>query len=145
MPSLTPQTERRALQVAVAILSLVPVLGGAAGIALGARVFGADVHALSGDSHVRYLSGLLFGIGLAFWATVPSIERQGPRFRLLAGLVLIGGLGRLAALAIAGSPGRIMVLALGMEIVVTPLLALWRERVGRRSGMALPRADASSR
>jgi hypothetical protein len=46
-------------------------------------------------------------------------------------LVFIGGLGRLASLAIIGVPSAGMVAGLAMELLVTPLIALWRERVER--------------
>jgi hypothetical protein len=35
---------------------------------------------ISSDSHLRYLSGLLLGIGLCFWSTVPRIEAKTARF-----------------------------------------------------------------
>lgn len=130
------ERERRALQVVVAVLGLVPVLAGSAGIILGTHAFGGEIVSLSGDSHVRYLSGLLLAIGIAFWRTVPCIEHQGARFRLLTGLVFVGGLCRLAALAVAGIPGKMMISALCMEVIVTPLLALWRERVARTCAFA---------
>ena len=122
--------ERRLLQGAIAIAALVPVtaglavmVAGPAGLIPDARGAGTDV-----DSHMRYLSGLLFAIGLAFWSTVPRLESHGPRFRLLACLVFVGGLGRLASLILVGLPSAGMIAALVMELVVTPLLALWRER-----------------
>jgi uncharacterized protein DUF4345 len=64
---------------------------------------------------------------------VPRIEAQGDRFRLLTGLVLIGGLARLYALARYGVPGLTMLAALVMELVVTPALAIWRERVSSQN------------
>jgi hypothetical protein len=84
------------------------------------------------DSHFRYLSGLLLAIGLGFWSSIPDIERQGGRFRLLAGLVFIGGLGRALSLAAAGQPGGPMLAGLVMELLVTPLLAFWQFHVARK-------------
>jgi hypothetical protein len=95
-----------------------------------------DVHAgvsRDGDSHVRYLSGLMLAIGLGFWSTVPKIEAQGPRFRLLTTLVLIGGRGRLYALVLSGPPAVAMLGGLAMELLVTPGLAIWREGLERRT------------
>jgi hypothetical protein len=79
---------------------------------------------------VRYLSGLLFAIGLTFWMSVPDIERHQARFRLLAAIVFAGGLARLAGL-LHGTPDLPMQLALVMELLVTPLLCLWQARVAR--------------
>jgi hypothetical protein len=88
------------------------------------------------DSHFRYLSGLLLAIGLAFWGLIPNIAARGPMFRLLTALVVAGGLGRLAGWLLTGTPPLPMLLALIMELVVTPLLCLWQWRaaVGLRRG-----------
>jgi hypothetical protein len=81
-------------------------------------------------SHIRYLSGLLLGIGVAFsWASL-DIVRRGAVIRTLAFLVVVGGLARLiGAFQDGWSSG--VVLPLIMELGVTPTLALWRERVER--------------
>lgn len=83
------------------------------------------------DGHFRYLSGLLLGIGLGFWSTLSAIEHRTARFRLLAAIVVIGGLGRLIGMAVTGQPGNLSLAALAMELVVTPLLCLWQARVAQ--------------
>jgi hypothetical protein len=122
----------RYLQVTVAVLSLVPVGAGLAGAVYGIGVF-EPVSRLGhdADSTGRYLSGLLFGIGLAYWSTVPAIATQGVRFRLLTLIVFTGGLARLGGLYLVGLPSAAMLGGLAMELLVTPALALWRERVDR--------------
>ena len=125
------------LQVSVAVLSLVPISAGLAGAIFGIGVFEpATSLGFDADSTGRYLSGLLFAIGLAFWATVPKIEAQGIRFRLLTLLVFTGGLARLAGLFLVGLPSAGMLFGLAMELLVTPALALWRERLERLCGVA---------
>jgi hypothetical protein len=120
----------RSLQLTVGILSFVPVSAGLAGAIYGIGVFepsswlGHDT-----DSTGRYLSGLLLGIGLAFLTTVPAIASQGARFRLLTLIVFVGGLARLGGVLVVGLPSPVMLGGLAMELVVTPALALWRERV----------------
>lgn len=121
-------TERRLLQITVALGSLVPIIAGAAGILSGPAMVDAGGN-VSADSHFRYLSGLLFGIGVAFITTIPGIERQTGRFRMLAGIVVAGGIGRLISLLLCGAPDAAMLAALAMELVVTPVLALWQARV----------------
>ena len=90
------------------------------------------------DSHFRYLSGLLLGIGIAFASTVPRIETRAARFLLLTCIVVTGGIGRLAALLAMGTPSTAMLAALGMELVVTPGLALWQLRVAKMPAASIP-------
>jgi len=132
---MTIDAERRALQAAIVVFGFVPVLAGGAGAfgaldlaSIGPHGETADV---SAQSHLRYLSGLLLGIGLAFWASVPRIEAYGGRVRLLAAIVVLGGLARLWGLALDGVPAPTMLFALPMELVVTPSIAVWQGRVAR--------------
>jgi low temperature requirement protein LtrA len=129
---------KRALQIAIAAGGLVPVFAGLAGIILGASLAGQS-RATDLDSHFRYLSGLLLGIGLAFWSTIPGIESKGRMFQLLTAIVFIGGLARLYGVLIDGWPGTPMICGLAMELVVTPLLCLWQALLARR------RSDAAVR
>jgi hypothetical protein len=123
---------KRILQAAVAIGGLVPVATGMAGIIDGPlMVAGMYNWPLSFDSHYRYLSGLLLGIGWCFWTMIPNIERNGIPFRMLAVIVVIGGCGRLWSLLAMGVPARPMLFGLGMELVVTPLLAFWQYRLSK--------------
>jgi hypothetical protein len=133
--------EKQALQIAVALGSLVPIMAGIAGVLVGPRMLESVIIA-SGDfdSHFRYLSGLLLGIGMGYASTIPRIETHGRRFRLLTGIVLVGGLGRLLSLAVIGIPSPSMVAALVMELLVTPALAFWQWRVAHLANGAR-RAD----
>lgn len=131
---MTFETERRALQRVVALAGLVPVLGGLYGVLFGQAGLGGSAFDVSTDSHFRYLSGLLLGIGLLFWSTIPGIETKTSLFRFLTMIVVLGGLARLLGLWLTGVPSLTMLAALGMELVVTPLLCLWQIRVANRAG-----------
>jgi hypothetical protein len=127
---MTSPRETLALRAAVALGGIVPVAAGLAGVVSGAAMLGGHPAAdLTLDSHLRYLSGLLLGIGLGFWSTVPRIEAQTDRFRLLTALVVLGGLGRLYGILVEGLPPAPMLFGLGMELGVTPLLCWWQGRV----------------
>lgn len=125
--------EKWLLQAAVVVFGFVPVLAGLAGVLTGGGLLG-EALGISTDSHLRYLSGLLLGIGLCFWSTVPRIETMTARFRLLTLIVVIGGIGRAYGFAAVGVPPVGMMLALGMELVVTPGLCWWQWRVARDRG-----------
>jgi hypothetical protein len=74
---------------------------------------------------------LRLGIGLGFWITIPNIEREGHRFRLLAAIVVLGGIGRLWSLLTVGVPDHPMLFGLIMELAITPLLAFWQYRLAK--------------
>jgi len=125
------ERERKLLQQSVAIVATLPVAIGLYGVLFGQALTG-DAVSISAESHFRFLSGLLLGIGLCFWSTLPSIEEKTGRFRLLTLLVVIGGLGRLAGLALTGLPSLFMIGGMIIELIVTPFLCLWQTRIANR-------------
>jgi len=128
-------TERRLLQIVIAIACLVPLSAGGLGVLRGAAwVKGIGTPPPDLDSHFRYLSGIFLGVGLAFASCVPRIERTGARFRLLAAFVVLGGLARALSALEVGLPSTGNRLGLVMELGVVPLLILWQARVARRAG-----------
>lgn len=130
---MTSAGSRRALQVAVLLAICVPIGAGGAGVILGARFTGTEATTLLQDSHFRYLSGLLLGIGIAFGLTIPAIERHAATFRLLTAIVFCGGLARLIGVFAMGTPPAPMIFGLAMELCVTPALCLWQNSVARRA------------
>lgn len=120
----------RALQIGVAIGSVVPISAGGAGVIFGPALFG-DRGAVSPDldSHFRYLSGLLLAIGIAYLSAVPRIEQRRGRFLLLGSVVFVGGLARLLSVLSSGSASPAVIAALVMELVVAPALTLWQLRI----------------
>ncbi len=123
--------ERRLLQQAVGLGGVIPFAAGLTGVLFGTALTG-DAVSVSADSHFRYLSGLLLGIGLCFWSTIPAIEERTSLFRVLTIVVFIGGIGRLIGLGVTGVPSLAMLGGLAMELVVTPVLCLWQARVANR-------------
>lgn len=113
---------------AVRAACLVPLLAGGAGALTGFGFLDAALPPAA-DSHARYLSGLLLGIGLlGLWCA----QRPGERvaFSVLTFIVVVGGLARLAGWALAGVPPLSHQLALIMELIVVPALWLWQRRLG---------------
>ena len=114
------------LQAAVALAATLPIAAGAWNVLHGLN--GADAWAIN---HERYLSGLLLAIGLGFWSTIADIEAKTARFRLLTFIVLIGGLCRLLGVAMGDPASPAVLVALAMELGVTPALCILQGRLTR--------------
>jgi hypothetical protein len=84
------------------------------------------------DSHFRYLSGLLLGIGFAFIYCALAIERRAMLFRALGLIVILGGLARLFGAVVHGLPSGGHRFGLMMELIVVPAVLMWHARVGQR-------------
>lgn len=126
--------ERRIFQAIVVIASIVPISAGAAGVLTGPRMLhGVEFAGPDLESHFRYLSGLLLGIGLGFVACVADLKRRAGLYRALSFIVIIGGLGRLIGAMQRGLPTGGNLFAFVMELVVVPVLLLWLERIQPRS------------
>ncbi len=127
--------ERRALQIVLAVLSLIPLLGLAVTWGSGTQYFtgggGAVPNAL--DNQLRYLAGVYAGaVTGALWWAIPRIEERGGAVTLAAGAVFLGGIGRCVSLASVGPPGDPSMMAgLVLELGVAPLLVLWQRRLAR--------------
>lgn len=131
---MTAEFERRLLQFCTALACLVPISAGTMGVIESAGMLrGVEAPPpIDLDSHYRYLSGLLLGIGIGFAICIPRIEERAPLYRFLGMIVVVGGLARLISLVQYGWPGVGHRFGLAMELVVVPALMLWQARVARR-------------
>lgn len=129
---MNPTTERRLLQVLVALAALIPLSVASTGIFRGAAWLDRGAVPADLDSHFRYLSGIFLMLGLGFASCIPRIETMGPRFRLLGCMVIAGGLARALSLVQVGAPSAGHLAGLAMELGVVPLLMLWQARIARR-------------
>jgi hypothetical protein len=130
----TPTTEKRLLQAATVLASVVPLSMGVWSVLRSAAVLkGVEPPlAIDLDSHFRYLSGLLLGIGLVFLACLRNIERHRPVFLALGFVILVGGLARLLSVIELGWPTAGHRFGLVMELIVVPTIVIWQSRVARR-------------
>lgn len=130
---MSPAREKRLLQAMVGLACLVPLVAGLMGVLYGPGwLRGVEIVPADLDSHFRYLSGIFLGVGIGFFTCIPAIERRGPRFRLLGGFVVLGGLARAWSLIAVGPPTGGHVFGLFMELGVVPALMLWQARVAER-------------
>jgi hypothetical protein len=126
------------LPLAIRLAALVPILAGAGGALVGPAFLG-EAAGPATASHLRYLSGLLLGLGLVAWWCAGAIDRRRAVFEALCAMVVLGGLARLAGLAAEGVPPWPHVAALAMELGVVPVLwvalqARWAMSRCRRAG-----------
>lgn len=126
MSAATSSLAKRAAQAAFAVAGIVPVAAGLWGVLQPLGAAGALMN------HGRYLSGLLLGIGLAFWAAIPDIERRTTWVRVLTAVVVVGGVCRLLGVLLGDPLSPSVAGALVMELGVTPLLCLWQSRLASR-------------
>jgi len=84
------------------------------------------------DSHVRYLGGLWFGMGLLFLAAARSLDRLRQAVLAALAMMVVGGLSRLSAgdLSVFASP--LVGPSLAAELILMPIL-FWRVWLGGQS------------
>ncbi len=84
------------------------------------------------DSHVRFMGPVFAGYGLSWLDATATPEPDLGRLRVLAGLMALGGVGRLATRATVGRPHRFHDLLLAIELSAPVVV----EVLGRREGAA---------
>jgi hypothetical protein len=130
---------RRKLQIATAILAMVPTVTGLLGLMGLADPHYADMGLPANatlDSQLRFYNGVWLGVGLtAFWL-LPRIETETTLFRVLWLMIFIGGLGRLMSLILAGMPFAPFIGFTVLEVVGAPLFVLWQSKVAHAARLA---------
>lgn len=124
--------EKRLLQAVIAVVSLIPLAAGFAGVVEGLKFVQVVANA-SADSHMRYLSGLLLGIGILAVSIIPNVEKHTERMAALTLIVFVGGLSRVWSLVEVGQPNTSMMAAFFVELLLTPSLYLWVRHLARLS------------
>jgi Domain of unknown function (DUF4345) len=124
---------RLALQITLALLSLLPLFFGLLGLVFGAQRFlppGSVTPDL--DSQYRFLSAWYLGLAVISWWMFAKIEQHTALFRIIALAIFLGGIGRLAAWTVTGEPAMRFKIVLAAELLF-PLLIFWQHHVVRLS------------
>ncbi|PJJ57740.1 uncharacterized protein DUF4345 [Mumia flava] len=74
------------------------------------------------DSHLRFMGPIFASYGLGWLAAAEQPQPDLDRMRVLAGLMALGGLGRLATRATLGRPHRFHDLLLAIELAAPVLV-----------------------
>jgi hypothetical protein len=127
---------KRALQITMGTLALIPVTTGLVGL-LGLRDplyvrFGVVPNVVL-DSNLRFFAGVWLGVGVTLFVILRRIERHGPIFRALWAMIFLGGLGRVLSIVDAGWPPVPFLGVLALELLGAPLFVLWHRRVELRA------------
>jgi predicted membrane channel-forming protein YqfA (hemolysin III family) len=96
-----------ALQIATAILGIVPIATGLIGMSGISDPIYASIGLPANpllDSNLRFFGGVWFGLGLALYWLIPKIEKQTVLFRAIWGMIFVGGIGRLISMLLIGLP-----------------------------------------
>jgi len=80
------------------------------------------------DSHVRFMGPVFAGYGLGWLDSAAGPEPDLNRMRVLAGLMALGGCGRLATRATLGRPHRFHDLLLAVELSAPVLVEVLGKR-----------------
>ncbi len=120
---------RRNLQVATALLGVIPVVTGVLTMmGLHDPIYagaGLPAHALL-DSNLRFLGGLWLVLGLSLYSMIPRIEKETLLFRTLWLMIFAGGIGRLLSMVVIGAPPWPFIGFTVLEIAGAPLFIAWQ-------------------
>jgi hypothetical protein len=84
------------------------------------------------DSNLRFFSGVWLGFGVAMLWIVPRIEKEAAVFRVLWGMIFVGGIGRLISMLALSAPPMAFIGFTGLEIIGAPLFVFWQTQIAER-------------
>jgi Domain of unknown function (DUF4345) len=125
---------KRGLQIAMVLLGVIPVVTGII------TMFGLSdpLYASAGipaiavlDSNLRFFGGVWLGLGLSLYLLIPNIEKQTLLFRVLWGMIFLGGIGRLASMLFLAPPPPPFIGFTILEIVGAPFFVWWQARLAK--------------
>jgi hypothetical protein len=125
---------KKSLQITMAVLAAIPVLTGVITMfGLSDPIYanaGIPAHALL-DSNLRFFGGIWLVLGLALYWLIPRIDTQTVLFRVLWGMIFVGGVGRLLSMLFVGMPPWPFIGFTVLEIVGAPLFMAWQAKVAK--------------
>jgi Domain of unknown function (DUF4345) len=125
---------RRLFQAFLVVFGVIAIGISLAHLAAGpeAIIGGSAVNPTS-DGEDRFYAGLFGCYGVALLWCVRGVERKQVCVNVLAGALLVGGIGRLIALIVVGPPNPFFVAMLVLELVLPPVMVLAAHRVTAQS------------
>jgi len=122
------------LQIATGVLAAIPVVTGL----IGMSGLGDPLYAAAGvpsnvllDSNLRFFSGVWLGLGLALYWLIPRIESQTVLFRVIWGMIFLGGVGRVISMLFQGPPPMPFIGFTILEILGAPVFIIWQASLAK--------------
>ena len=125
---------RKTLQIFLIILGLVPTITGALTMMGIHDPLFADLNLPNSallDSDLRFLGGVWLGLGITVLATVREIEKHFALYRILWGMILLGGVGRLISMFVIGLPPVPFIGFTVLEILGAPIFVYWHAQIAK--------------
>lgn len=120
------------LRIVVIAFSVIPIVTGALGIAVGPAALPEPAEASATlDSEFRFTQAFWLMAGLLLlWSSFRMVERAAVT-RLVLATAVLGGLARAWSAAMIGWPHPVYIGTLVLELVIVPLVLWWHARVVR--------------
>src|SRR5438270_3537910 len=127
---------RRALQVTLGVLSVIPFLSGLAGMLIGPKALPGPTGPLdaTAEGEYRFANAFWFATAPVIWSAMPRIEQRTSLIRHLTAVLFAGGLARLVSWRVRGRPHAVFIAAIVLELVGIPAVMAWQHRVARIAG-----------
>ena len=120
---------KRALQIVLGVLSLIPLTSGISGMIMGPALFIPQENVVpSLDSQFRFESAYYFSLAIVIWWLIPNVEKHTNLFRILVMGLFVGGLSRLYSYLTIGTPEVSMQIGMYLELAL-PLLIIWQAKL----------------
>jgi hypothetical protein len=115
------------LQIATGVLAIIPVVTGVIGMpGIGDPIYPKLPADPLLDSNLRFFSGVWLCLGPAMYWLIPTIEKQTVLFRVIWGMIFLGGVGRLMSMIFLALPPAPFVGFTILEIVGAPIFVAWQ-------------------
>lgn len=123
---------KRALEVTLMVISLVPLFFAVTGVLGGARPLGGDEVVGALDNQFRYLSGIYVLVTLLLWKVARNVEAEGETLLLATAAMAVGGVGRVISMLVVSDAAPEQILFTPLEIGA-PVLVLWQRLVAKKA------------